>query len=272
MIKNIFCVYFDNDIWNRFVDEKCNTLIEYNKSNKKHIFKSRYRISSEEIHIIRTQITSEQIYNCSFEKVLESYITLAYQKAETISKEPLDDSKTSNIYNKLKTPIFSFIYRTNYELTESQNRFDIFDFFTNIFLLFLEGHCLDNGNKRFAFCYLVFIMFDLGYYFKYTKGSWNNYSLYSKKIKWFAKEIKKHTTTFLDYNDSFRHVVKQWIYDNSICFSLNFHFNYNHLAKWLIDQKLLLDHKLKYNDPFINKENPEQSKFLKKIVFDLRKY
>ncbi len=129
MIKNIFCVYFDNDIWNRFVDEKCNTLIEYNKFNNKHIFKSHYRTSPEKILIIKTQITSEQIYNCSFQKVLESYVMIAYEKAKTISEQPLDDSKTSDIYSKLTAPIYPFIFRIYYELEKNQNRFDIFDFF-----------------------------------------------------------------------------------------------------------------------------------------------
>lgn len=47
---------------------------------------------------------------------------------------------------------------------------DIFDLFSNIFIQIISSHKLKNGNKRFCFFFLINLLKDFGFYFKWSSN------------------------------------------------------------------------------------------------------
>ncbi|MCK5867406.1 MAG: hypothetical protein KAG14_03325, partial [Mycoplasmataceae bacterium] len=90
-------------------------------------------------------------------------------------------------YLKLNQGIVSTINMFSYlDLSE----LSIFDFFLEIFVKLLIGHYLTNGNKRMALTFLKVIMWEFGYYLKFTEGVWKNYNKHRTVIEEFAMGLE----------------------------------------------------------------------------------
>ena len=85
------------------------------------------------------------------------------------------------------------------------------------------GHALLNGNKRIALMFLKGFLWEFGYYLKWTKGMWQNYSKYKTQVEIFVKKLEKKSGN--NYEKT-RLQIYEWIKQNTII-GLNWRKNAN---------------------------------------------
>ena len=77
----------------------------------------------------------------------------------------------------------------------------------------MMNHYLTNGNKRLALTFLKGLLWQFGYYLKWTDGMYKNYLIHKLVIEDFVKDLE-------DKNDEERKDVKKqikkWIMQNVI--------------------------------------------------------
>ncbi len=158
----------------------------------------------------------------SVSNFLNSVVQKSIKEAESLSLEPIDETKGKEIYSKIVlkfnkyllnkehlTPYFNFEDKTQTE------NLDIIDLVNEIFCEVLVSHLLINGNKRLATTLLVNFLYYFGFYLKYTKESLKDWSRHAKKIAQFVVYYEKKGF------DSLCKKTKKYILDN-VVLALNF--------------------------------------------------
>lgn len=141
---------------------------------------------------------------------LFSVYMIGLENAKKLCDEPIIYSE--NQLNKVRAAIDSTI--NLYMLREDQQLPNsIWDFLTDIFIKLLMFHCLENGNKRTAFSFLMAVVSRCGYYFSFKKE--NNISDYENVIANFVKELGQNT-----HNDEkeleIKSKIRKWIINNTL--------------------------------------------------------
>jgi death-on-curing family protein len=119
----------------------------------------------------------------------------------------------SNNRSRLEAMIESKINKYFY------NGKDILSLCSEIFIGILMGHYLSNGNKRFAFAFLRRILFELGYFFKWS----NNRDSKLNNIEELVIMLQRNHNTNSETADMNVFEVKKWIYEriSVICETLS---------------------------------------------------
>ena len=76
------------------------------------------------------------------------------------------------------------------------------------------GHYLTNGNKRMALTFLKAIMWEFGYYLKFTEGSWKDYAAHKTIIEKFAMNMETKINKGIKIQT--RKDIWNWIKNNAI--------------------------------------------------------
>lgn len=202
-MKESNLIYINDQFKNHLLKTKLNTLIDFDKTDNKFYFLPKQGKKSE-IKIRQIKLANGD-FNKQFLAILSNYIRSSLKASKSISNEPIIYDKSD--IKKLKSTLSSLVYKYSYFDFKNMN---IFDLFTDIFIRFLTGHYLKNGNKRFAFIFLIQLLFAFGYYFKYSKGSKQNYKRYTDQITNFT--IKLENNRDMDSsNNKVRSRIKKWI-------------------------------------------------------------
>ena len=125
---------------------------------------------------------------------LKSVVHKSIKEAESLSLEPIDETKGNEIYSKIVLKFNKYLLNKenltpyfNFEYEEKTNKnLDIIDLVNEIFCEVLVSHLLINGNKRLATTLLVNFLYYFGFYLKYTKASLKNWSRHAEKIAQFV--------------------------------------------------------------------------------------
>ena len=185
--------------FNDFYYEIQNRLISY--EHNKFYFNSKFG-PKEEIILDPIELKFDETI---LEKIRE-ILKIASNQASEISSENMDMD-----YLKLNQGIISTINMFSYlDLSE----LSIFDFFLEIFVKLLIGHYLTNGNKRMALTFLKGIMWEFGYYLKFTEGVWKNYNKHRTVIEEFAMGLETRGNDELQTRT--KKDIKSWIIKNAI--------------------------------------------------------
>ena len=167
----------------------------------KYYFKSHYESDVEIIDY------SHAIFKISkeIEEHLVEIIKLAFKEAKEISEENMNEEKNNG---DLIKALMSILNRYYYD---SHSNADIFDLVTDMFIRILMGHYLINGNKRLALTFLKGILWEFGYYLKWTRGHmWKNYSKHKTQIEEFVQELENQK----EKENKIK--IKNWILKNVI--------------------------------------------------------
>lgn len=164
-----------------YVKEFQNSYMIWDEKNSNWVFKSKYYNKLEKIEVEFWNIDFEN--RNFFDHLVNNFKGILERTFEDINykfpKNSIDDycyiNSDDNHFKRI-------LNRISYEYTEWN---DIFDFFTDIFITVLEGHKLRNGNKRFAFCFLIKMLWNFDYYFKWSETqNLDNSNFYVKKERY----------------------------------------------------------------------------------------
>ncbi len=144
-------------------------------------------------------------YNDSFKECLNEVLIKAHEKAEEFSKVnmgTLTPVRKDKILKSIEQTFNYFTYNPNYE-------YGIFTICAKIFSDILMNHYLTNGNKRLAIVFIKELLWELGYYFKFTKSQWDDYDNDLSILKMYVVEFDE-----LD-RDIVEETISIWFKDNS---------------------------------------------------------
>lgn len=96
------------------------------------------------------------IYNFFIHNVKDSY-----QYAKELTYEFMPDLNDED-FSRICSCIYNCLYKT------TKIKKDIFYFVSNVFVNINVFHFLPNGNKRIAVAILIKLLYNFGYYFKFT--------------------------------------------------------------------------------------------------------
>ena len=186
----------------KYYEKFHNSLI--NARNNKFYFNSNFNSSIEEISCNYSKLKINQNLN----KLINEILIKSYHEAKSISKENMGDELRKG---SLKGGIIDVLNKYSYY--DKNNNKDIFDLVADIFTRILMGHYLSNGNKRLSLTFLKGILWHFGYYLKWTKGMWLNYTTHKTKIEEFVQNLESGNG--ID-NQLVKKQIKEWIMDNVI--------------------------------------------------------
>ncbi len=168
--------------------------------DNKFYFKSHFKTQKEEIDFSCQKIKMDEELFERLKKLLNESLI----EVKNISKESI---KPEKIKGSLHGSIYSVVYK--YSNYKKEDKKDVFDFTTNIFVSMLTGHYLWNGNKRVALVFLWSILWELGYYLKWTKGFFVNYSVHKSILEHFVITLEKNKIIG-------KQEIKKWLIQNVI--------------------------------------------------------
>ena len=103
------------------------------------------------------------------------------------TSEPMDvnDNNKQRLTDLILLKINDYF---SYQLNENS---DIFELVAFIEYSFLQSHTLLNGNKRFAFSFMVILLRSLGFYLKWTSYNYKDEKRFEQTYKWkkCSKEV-----------------------------------------------------------------------------------
>ncbi|QNM93524.1 type II toxin-antitoxin system death-on-curing family toxin [Mycoplasma sp. Pen4] len=167
-----------------FVNIYKSSLINFNSETCNWEFHSKFYQPAEilfKIHSIQFNEMKnvENYIKKSFEDNIIPKAFAAAKAVKAISKDPNDFQyvdPNAKIIDKVKQVVNIYSYK---------EQWSVFDFVTDIFISVLNSHLLKNGNKRFSFSLLKVMLFDFGFYFKWSSNVKNSSFLeeYNKNIE-----------------------------------------------------------------------------------------
>lgn len=113
--------------------------------------------------------------------------------AATFSSEPYDNVNME----KVNTCICTVVYKNFWKNSS------LFKFVADLYVRLVNGHYKINGNKRFAYAFLVELLWSFGYYLKFTKGKASHYE-WNQEILLKIIDNKKDTEI----------LISKWICNN----------------------------------------------------------
>ena len=262
-------VYIDKDSKNFFLEGKLNSWIKL-KNGEYWLYPKLHIMEAGKIFIREVRLKNDNFNpdNRDLFKTLKGCIPIVLEEASKLSKENLE--KKVNIA-KLMAPIYSLMNYYYYQVDLTKR--NIFDFLTDLFIRFLTGHYLLNGNKRFALIYFVYVAYAFGYYFYFTRGFGENYSLYKERVKYFVKNLE-NDRNMLDLDNPTRKEIKKWIQDNMIVglnlmkWDKSMNYNYKIHTVQQVFTESYIDH-IKQN-ALKNQLSQEERDLFEKIILDLK--
>ncbi|EOA07047.1 Hypothetical protein MYEA_5490 [Mycoplasma yeatsii 13926] len=119
-------------------------------------------------------------------------------------------SKSNSLYfqEKQKGSLLSGINSTIFKYSYESEKYDVFDFVTEIFIKVLTGHYFIDGNKRTALMLLVQLLKNFGYYFYFS----DDFNLFKHS---YYQTVEKELANFvqmLQQNKIGHKEIKDWIY------------------------------------------------------------
>lgn len=152
--------------------------------------------------------------NLNLNQKLADDLVAMYDKvkedASQLSNEPIQEK--SDTFEWVKGTIENTINHFSYFEDSSS----IFELVTEIFIKLLMFHPFQNGNKRFALSFLIYLLRFLGYHFNWSKGTKKNYKIHENKIEEFVKQLNRNNVdNHLNYEASKMNVLK-WIQENCV--------------------------------------------------------
>ena len=199
--QQIYLIYINKVFRDKLLQTKLNKTIKLNADPKQFLFfKQGKGIKTFEIQLNNDHFNQEMI------NILTQYIKSSLKEITSISQEPI--SYLQENLDIIRSAISSLVNKYHYF---DFKMVDIFDFITDLFIRFLTGHYLQNGNKRFALVFVIQILFTFGYYFKYSKGSKRDYARYSQKITSFTTKLENKSSAVCYLTNPLRLEIKDWI-------------------------------------------------------------
>jgi len=167
--------------------------------NKKTYFLSHYQKNKEEISVSYQEVN----FNEDLFESLKNLILESLNEARNISEEPIpwDNEILSSLESVIGSEINKCIH---------QNPNSIFDFVGNIFIKYLMGHKLENGNKRFSLVFLILILWYFGYHLNWSSGNKKNYSFHEGKMEEFVEKLQNKEKNLYNKNNKEIEII-EWI-------------------------------------------------------------
>ena len=127
----------------------------------------------------------------------------SYAFAKQLSNESMPNLNNENL-SRITSWIINVLYKT-VSIKE-----DIFYFLSNCFININVFHILLNSNKRLAIAILIKLLYNFGYYFKFTNDIWKEAREWENKSIDIIKQYSNN-------NNNVEQIimnVRKWIMDN----------------------------------------------------------
>ncbi|WP_127942577.1 MULTISPECIES: type II toxin-antitoxin system death-on-curing family toxin [unclassified Mycoplasma] len=196
----------------RYIREKKNSKIEFGQDSTK--FYSNFNSNPENVRFETAVIEFNWFLVDSFVKhAVESSKKVRYLNQEDNDKMTGVEKNSGSVAGAIHSIIMKWHY--------NQENWDIFDFVTDLFVRILMGHFFHNGNKRVSIVFLSTVLWNLGYYLKWTSDEKYIYErTYENDLKGFIQELESKENADKNWKIVIGK-IKTWIYRN-IVIALNF--------------------------------------------------
>ncbi len=157
-----------------------NSKFRYDGEAKKTFFKSNYSDHEEEIYFNYSLVKFDETLFNELCKIIQG----SYKRAnEIVLNGKIGGLKQGEC---LSTPIFSAISK----FSDKHQKLSFFEFIADIFISYLNGHKLYDGNKRLSLMILIDLLRYFGYHMFWTKGDQVYYEYYEKDLECFVVRLE----------------------------------------------------------------------------------
>ncbi|WP_435130336.1 hypothetical protein ACR82Z_01650 [Mycoplasma sp. 6243] len=169
----IYITKKEEENFNKFLDKYLSSSVF--KLNDEYYFKQKYKAKVNKCSISYNKIdfSDTNDFELLHQLITETVIN-TFELLQNNWSEEVEDFKYINADD---THIYYLLRHCEYGIN------DIFDFFSKLFISLLECHKLINGNKRFAYFFLINLVRFCGFYFKLsTSKKINIYKLKNERV------------------------------------------------------------------------------------------
>lgn len=151
-------------------------------------------------------------FNQDLADLCSRLIQVGHQKAAMITKENVGQLISGKDINQIT---YSLVQKFGYIEDEK----DIFDFASEFLVRVLNAHMFENGNKRTALIATRALLYEFGYYLKWSGGSTQAYlDLYAEKLALITDLAE---SKIKDGSEKAIALAKEWLCDNIVIGIIN---------------------------------------------------